>query len=693
MKLSGKRRGMILPLVIVLVSLMMTLGVAFMRSTVQSKNIFQVFYRDDMARLIAQSVIDEWRAGFQDRLRTNPGLQTMIADPAHAGSPLSVSLQELPATTALIARLVGTNCTIDGLVQLRDVDDSLIETIAGTAKRSAYRGEYQATLGLSVSVTLRSANQSRTSVFVEEFDLKRVCMRSNPSERSGKGYTSTSTNDYVLFVRDCLGEFDQFNGKCMNNNDRTLLISHADPARRGKIFLGCARPADAARAEKFVYLNVDERMQGLIPSPPPPLEIPWETLKQPDMMPKFTAEIEKIIEDARKEAEKKMGGSVEMYPERIKTTICVDYKPMPGKGNVLQTLWARVVELFNHFFTKKSNTRDGNKDGALNLMGEQNTDIAICNLVEGNVRQRFWQTATFKLDLTAITDDADAQEKIRQSSAGKTDIDLKYFTPEEIVQMQTSGSDEKAVEVYKVVQHYQEQDKTLLMSMPNDMFPLKPGASYGDRNGTGKDPSPPLEGRTGPVDFVGFMPFAAFLTRSQRFPTSDELYASSFYDPKRNVLKLNGVFMIADDVGGLVIKKGMKYEGTGVLLSYGNIVVEGEFRKNTPEAGPCALFTYTGMIRANAVEQGRIEASLIALNYRYNPAGQVAPRSGVDFSGRRADILGNLVVDRINIDTMARNETNRIEYDSPALHGGTKFEVTLGGRLRSMRMVYNSAGE
>ena len=63
-KRSVRKRGMILPLVIVLVSLMMTLGIAFMRSAVQSKNIFQVFYRDDIARLIAQSVIDEWRAGF-----------------------------------------------------------------------------------------------------------------------------------------------------------------------------------------------------------------------------------------------------------------------------------------------------------------------------------------------------------------------------------------------------------------------------------------------------------------------------------------------------------------------------------------------------------------------------------------------------------------------------------------------------
>lgn len=680
---------MILPLVIVLVSLMMTLGIAFMRSTVQSKNIFQVFYRDDIARLIAQSVIDEWRGGFQSRLRTNPALRLMLANPGKPDNRVPITLQELPATAALIDRLVGGNGTIDALAQLRDVDDTLIENFGGKSKRSAYQGEYQATLALSVTVTLRSGGRSRSSVFVEEFDLKRLCMRSTPAERAGKGYTSTAANDYVLFVRDCLGEFDQFNGKCMNNNDRTLLIMHADPGRRGKIFLGCARPSDAARADKFVYLNIDDRMKDLIPDSPPPLEISWNELKQADMMPKFTAEIERIIDEAREKAE----GQIELYPERIRTTISVEYKPLPGKGNVLQTLWARVVELFNHFFSKKSNTRDGNKDEAMGLLGEQNGDIAMCDRIEGNVRQRFWQTATFKLDLTNICDNAQVQEEIRKKCAGNTDIDLKYYTPEEIAQMQASVGNETAVEVYKVVQKYQDQNKTLLMSMPNGMYPLKRKPAYEERNSPGKDPNPPFEGRTGPADFVDFLPYVSFLTRSQRFATSDSLYASPFYDEKRNVLKLNGVFMIEDKDGGLVIRNGLKYDGSGVLLSYGNIVVEGEFRKNSADSGPCVLYTYDGIIRANAVEQGRIEASLIALNFRYDPASPMATRSGVDFSDRRADVLGNLVVDRINIDTMARNETNRIEYDSAALSGETRFEVTLGGRLRAMRMVYNNAAE
>lgn len=689
MKLIVRKRGMILPLVIVLVSLMMTLGVAFMRTTVQSKNIFQVFYRDDIARLIAQSVIDEWRAGFQARLRTNPALRAMLAEPDKTDIPISVTIGELPATAALMERLAGGNCTIDALAQLRDVDDTLVENFGGKAKRSAYQGEYQATLALSVTVTLRSGGQSRSSIFVQEFDLKRLCMRSAPGERAGKGYTSTAANDYVLFVRDCLGEFDQFNGKCMNNNDRFLLISHAEPARRGKIFLGCARPSDAARADKFVYLNIDERMKDLMPDNPPALEIPWDEVKQSGLMPKFTAEIDKIVDEMKKAAE----GKIDVYPERIKATIAVEYKPLPGKGNVLQILWARIVGLFNHFFNKNSNTRDGNKDEALGLLGDQNADITMCDRIEGNVRQRFWQTASFKLDLTEICDNAEVREKIRQMCAEQGEIDLKYFTPEEIAQMQTSATDEKAPEVYKLVQRYQELRNTLLMSMPNGMYPLKRKPSYEERNSPGKDPSPPFEGRTGPVDFVDFLPYVSFLTRAQRFATSESLYASPFYDEERNVLRLNGVFMIEDKDGGLVVKKGLKYEGSGVLLSYGNIVVEGEFRKNSADAGPCVLYTYDGMIRANAVEQGRIEASLIALNFRYDPASPVAARSGVDFSGRRADVLGNLVVDRLNIDTMARNETNRIEYDSSALSGDTRFEVTLGGRLRAMRMIYNYAAE
>jgi len=684
---KAARRGMILPLMIVLVSLMMTLGIAFMSSTVQSKNIFQVFYRDDLARLIAQSAIDEWRAGFQEKLRTNVKLQALIANPETPAAPLPVAIAELPATAGLIGRVAGGNATIDCLVRVSDVDAALIEEFGGTTKRSAYKGEYQATLAVSVAVTLRSGGSSRSSVFVEEFDLKRLCMRSNPSERAGKGYTSTASNDYVLFVRDCLGEFDQFNGRSMNNNDRMLLISHADPARRGKIFLGCARPSATDREQKYVYLNVDERMQSLIPAPPPPLEIPWATLKQADMMPKFTAEIEKIIDEAREKAD----GEIELSPDRIKTTISVDFKPLPGKGNALQILWARIVALFNHFFDRKSNTRDGNKDEAVRLMGDQNTDIAMCNLIEGNVRQRFWQTATFKVDLTQITDNAEVREEIRKQCEGKMDIDLKYFTPEEINLMQSTGGNEKAAEVYRVVKQFQERDKTLLMSMPNDLYPLKTGASYGDRNGTGKDPEPPFHGRTGAVDFVGFMPYSAFLTRSYRFATSDDLYASPFYDARQNVLKLNGVFMIADEAGGLTIRKGLQYEGTGVLLSYGNITVEGAFTKKSPDAGPCALFTYDGIIKANAVEQGRIEASLIALNYRFDPAAPSSPRSFVDFSGRRADVLGNLVVDRINIDSMAQNETNRIEYDSGTLSGATRYEVTLGGRLRTLRMVYNDA--
>jgi len=77
----NQRRGLILPFVLVLVVIMLALGGAFLYSTVQSKNIFQVFYRDDLSRLIAESAVAEWRGFFQEHLASDNELRAMIANP------------------------------------------------------------------------------------------------------------------------------------------------------------------------------------------------------------------------------------------------------------------------------------------------------------------------------------------------------------------------------------------------------------------------------------------------------------------------------------------------------------------------------------------------------------------------------------------------------------------------------------
>jgi hypothetical protein len=685
---GAARHGMVLPFVLVMVSVVLTLGVWYLFSTVQSKNVFQVFYWDDLARVVAQSAMAEWRASFNRRLENQPALKTLIESPGAPGAgPVPFALADVPATQEMVGRIIGGQATIAGTVEVRQVDSTLIETMGGTSRRSAFAGEYQASLVLTVRVTIGRGGGQRQSVFREEYDLKRLCLRSRPNDRRNSGYTSTATNDYVLFIRDSYGEFNDFNGRSLNNNDRSLLLSHADPTRKGKIFLGCARPADADQSGKYVYLNVNERMASLIPAAPSPIEIPWDTLKQAHMMPNFSTEIQRVLDQAQRDAD----GQVNFFPERIKATIVVDYRPLVPDQNIFQIMWARVVELFNHFFNKMANTREGNKEKGIHLLGDQNMDPAMCALIEGNVRQRFWQTATFKLDLSQVSDNAQVNDAIRTQHASKLELDLKYFTPSEIDLMLRTGTDEQAKEVYKVVKFYQDRDRTQLMSMPNDMFPLRQGVRYDtDRNSPGTFPDPPFHGRTGPVDFVDFLPYAAFLTRAHRFATSQALYQSPFYDPRRNVLTLSGVFMIADEANGLVVRSGLKYEGKGVLLSYGNVVIEGSFEKNNADAGPCVIYTYDGTIKANAHGEGRVEASLIALHWRYNPTSPTSPRGMVDFSGRRCNVLGNLVADRLNLTSMAANQANRVEYDSSALNGGPLYKVSVGGRLRSLRMIHDA---
>lgn len=199
-------------------------------------------------------------------------------------------------------------------------------------------------------------------------------------------------------------------------------------------------------------------------------------------------------------------------------------------------------------------------------------------------------------------------------------------------------------------------------------------------------PDPPLIGRAGPVHYSRFLPFASAQMRFYEFLNSDELFSSPLFQD--NTLHLNGIYFVRNGGNGLVIPKGTTFTGRGVLISLGNISIEGSFTKKSPTDGPCFLYTWVGNITANAVEQGRIEASLIALRYNYDPYNQTSPVSTVSFSQRKADVLGGLLVDQLNLKSMAASEDNTITYDSNSLSGPAAFSYSVGGQLRGMNATY-----
>ncbi|MBF0499069.1 MAG: hypothetical protein HQM09_02955 [Candidatus Riflebacteria bacterium] len=468
--LEQQPRGFVLPLVFCLVGIMLAFGGAYFFSTLQSKNSFQVFFRDEVSRIIAESALAEWRATFISKRMNDPVLKSLIQNPKTTSSAVAISSDDLPRTKELATKLLGAGrWALKGKVSVQNIDNELIENVAGISKRGAFGNEYQGTLKVDFSVVLGPANQSASSKssFSFEFDIKYTCLRSKPADRLNRGYTSNALNDYVLYIRDGQVEFASPANWSLRNTDRTLTLGHSDPAKPGKIFLG---GADA-------------------------------------------------------------------------TTVAA---------------------------------------------------VAAC---------------------------------------GK-----------------------------------------ILFSDTNDHL-------------ESKLPDPPLIGKTGPVGFDRFLPFSTQLLRSFTFKDSKELFHSPFYDG--SVLKLDGIFFIEDSVNGLVIPKGLKYEGKGILISYGDIKIEGSFKKKSSSDGPCVLYTWVGKIFANAVEQGRIEASLVALKYNYAPTNPDNTKSAVDFSQRKAEVLGNLLADRLNLESMSSNQTNSITYDNESFQGDELYTVTLGGRLRKMEAIFS----
>ena len=683
MKYRPERRAFILPMVLVLVTVLATLGSWYLFSTVQSKNVFHVFYRDDIARLIAESAVAEFRATIFDRIKSTPTLSALLQNPSGTPKGVPFTLSDLSATKNMAQSMVGADQTeLSGTVQVRNVDDALIEVINGDKKRGSFDREYQGTLRFQFNLGLGSKDKRRFSSFLYEFDIKRACLRSRPAERVNRGYTTNALNDYVLYIRDVYNEFKDINvhGTSLNDDERTLIIDHSNSGQRGRIFLGCGREGDADLKEKFVFVNVNSDMNWLLPEAPPDIVVPWSDLKKPGLMPKFTADLETAIQAALQ------GGGMTIDVRNVRAVISVEYKPLVGRRGQSwwQTITTRIRALFDRFFNAKTGTAVGNKQQPVNLVGPQNNDQSMCELIDGNVRQRFWQTATFKMDFSQVN------PTLSQAIGTRFDIDVQYFSESELEGLQTNPTVTDATkETYKLIKYCQDKDKSLLMSMPNDQFPFKPQQKFDtNRNSSGTFPTPPLVGRSlspgNKTDYTNFQPFSPFLMRSYRFSSTRDLYNSPFYDAEKNVLHLNGIFVIENPTEGLTIKAGTKYSGRGVLLSYGNIRIEGDFKKlNDAEDGPCILYTYRGNIIANEKGPGSIEASLIALNYQF-PTGKI---SYVNFSGRPANVKGNLLADRLQLGTMSKDSENRLTYDSGTLTGDMLYTTSFGGRLRSARMV------
>lgn len=269
-RVSG-RRGLVIVVMLGLIGTMMAFGTWFFLTTVQSKNVFQVFFRDDAARIIAESALAEWRATFQSKRLQTAEMRNLFQDPKLHTAGVPIKLEELPLTREVGDSLVGGGqWSLQGKVTMHHVDDQLMDTVAGVMKRGTFGKEYQGTLRVEWVVGFEAVGRTGTAQvhFLFDFDTKLACLRSRPADRIGRGYTASALNDYVLYVRDGKNEFQLLPSWCVRTLNRTLTIGHSQPTTKGKIFLGGATSADMEQTGKFLFEDPSERLQSTPPSPP-----------------------------------------------------------------------------------------------------------------------------------------------------------------------------------------------------------------------------------------------------------------------------------------------------------------------------------------------------------------------------------------------------------------------------------------
>ena len=345
------------------------------------------------------------------------------------------------------------------------------------------------------------------------------------------------------------------------------------------------------------------------------------------------------------------------------------------------------------------------------IEGNDFRDPSVFSSIEGNLRKRFWQTVIFKLDLSQLDlnslgfpqDQIQAfhAELRKREEQFRKGVFYLHELDRSSVRNNVERFDKPTREMFQLAFEYERQLHVPMLSQAIDIYPYAPGVQ--EASPTAKAVDPPLYGRTTRNKLSaagkGYLPFAPFLLRSYRFSNSAAFYDSFFFDPTKKRIHLNGIFLIEDRAGFEIIEDAT-YSGRGVILSYGKIVVLGSFKKANLKDGPCALYTYTDSIYLNQKSEGSVQASLIALNFRYSPLDSNT-WSKINFGNKRANVLGNLVADCLNLDSMYKqtgapavpgtgNLPNRIEYDAAVLSGPDLYHTALGGRLRGMHCNYRA---
>ncbi len=472
-----------------------------------------------------------------------------------------------------------------------------------------------------------------------------VAKRDNNRQR--ESYTGSYVLDYALFLRNGQDEFVNSAGASLNPPRQRLVVSQGDtdPASYGKVFFG-------NRPDNHVYLNIDGNRLHFIPAPQQKEFLYNPADKQIfKLLPDFYAAVKKIAAPMFPELDL-------TYDNFVMTNFAADFLmerlPVCDGDFAEDDSLASIREIIDALLLGR-----WPRDQALPKQGagiviepEEN----LSRILEGDVRQRFLQIASFFVEL--------AEARIFAGPGGDTDLDSRRiddqrlledfstrkfacFNPENFSGRQPHGVDSQYLRSH-IYRDIRDDD---VFSRLDTAFPyqLQPAEKLAQpifhlKRWAGRIEDPSLAA----------VPFAHINLWARQRLTRQQLEEFGIYNPALKKLKLRGIIACREPVV-LGAEGEIEVEGCGILIAPG-IRIENGIRKSQTKETICILATRGQPIVVNT--DRKIEASLVSMG--------ILDRNGHIRANRRLDLFGTLAVDQLAIDRWAPDVEHRITYD-PAL--------------------------
>ncbi len=545
-------------------------------------------------------------------------------------------------------------------------------------KNKFYDKEGLGTIEIAVTVKpkeKKSKNNPGSCTLIRHHDYKVVSIVSKKDERPDS-YCGSSMLDYVLFVRKGQEEFDNAkegeNSLSLNPVKNNLEIDATDAL--AKINFGSS-------GNKYQYLNISSETKDLILNCEKAVKIPELELKGD--------KVDEIYPQFKNEMKREAGGeSVEIRNhkavfEYYRVPLSDEYckKGEPDSIDNLETDRG-LASLNDRFEYNNSVSYNISNNQSFFPNGIKIKPIdKISEILESDVRKRFFNYGYFKLDLSecsVIVDGVEAVIKRDNPEYIEKYNKLRFPCYNAAHNYITKNPNAIDNEGYKILVNHFTKDinttnltkhiKDIANKNQDWSIASKAFTCISDTYAYCEGDEPPFLNNKkfyrkssngipviseSPEDCQ--YPYAHFILWNKRSLEIDseinELEEFGIYEPDKNLLHLRGIVQCMTPITLGKKDSVLEVDGCGVLIAT-DITIEGEIKKKDSNS-LCILFARDGKLTINTNKP--IQAALIAMGKEYQS-------SSINCK-EELNLEGAIITDRLELSKWKENVTHKITYD------------------------------